>query len=1154
MATLNTLKRALRQQVDSTTSLTKALSDAQYSDGFDLLVHDAGWKAYQDFVIPQLSLLLAPLFNSRNQMSVLEIGPGPKSVLGHLPSPLKRKIGKYTAFEPNLLSAAKLEEWLNATPEAGSSLPCLKSTVLHRKPFSLNSGTAATENTDEKFHVILFCHSMYGMNPKQPYIEQALGLLVQQPEDGFVVVFHRDDSLHLDGLVCHRSASFPGGVTRIEDEDEVLDRFAPLIAGFVMSRANEHKAVQAEWRRVCRALDCHDGAYPGHLGFSSPDIMLTFTRHATKQPELVAQVPLVNDRKIKNREARLHRPAAVVKPTTILQVQQCVQWALKHGVGLTIIGGGHSGHCRWPNVVSVDMCDFDQVHIVDVPDGDRNSVGLVVAEAGCRTGDIIQKTKSMGLTVPLGARPSVGTGLWLQGGIGHLARMYGLGCDAIVGAVMVGVESGQVLCVGCVPDQCQPPDAIRPKDETDLLWALQGAGTNFGIVISVTFQAYPAQIFTVRDWSVPLNDEDHARLMLKDFDICIASKLPRDSSADAYLYGDAGQLYLGVPLLQCSTTDLNPEELPSAPSAVETILGPEKSRKIVDGVGLFDTEMYISGMHGGHGGGKTSSFKRCVFLKDIGKNTIIGILMAAIHNRPSHLCYFHLLQGGGAVGDMAEDATAFGCGEWDFACVVTGVWPRDQDGTQLAHDIVTWVYKIVGDLLPMSLGVYSADLGPDPRDAVLATKAFGLNHRRLASLKRRLDPHNVLAYACPLLTPRLQPKLIVLVTGQHGAGKDYCAEVWDSVFSMHDYKSLVVSISDATKREYAAATGADLNRLLGDRAYKEQHRKALTAFFQEQLQRRPRLVEEHFLEVVHSAIDVDVLLITEMRDEAPVATLSHLVPDSRLIDVRVEASEALRISRRKGQSEDNNGSCMNGNNAMPRPTALDYRPSFTFDNDAAGDEAARAFAKCHLIPFLSEELQRLASMVRSAPDFPRPGIEFRHVLNICHQQGGLTLCASLLHSIFSGDWEMIDAVICCEAGGFIFASRLEGMVEVPIVPVRAAGKLPPPTISVPKCTSHISSHFGKVSENEIFEMDATAIHKGASVVVVDDVLATGRTLLAVLKLLAKAGIRMEDTGVMVVAEFPVHRGREFLRQYGYGRVHIQSCWYLAGSRKREEGY
>ncbi|KAF4962449.1 hypothetical protein FSARC_9478 [Fusarium sarcochroum] len=355
MATISALKRALRQQVDDTTSPTKALSDAQYSDGFDLLVQGAEWKAYQDFAIHQLSLLLGPLFNSRNQISVLEIGPGPKSVLGYLSSHLKRKISKYTAFEPNLLFAARLEEWLDSASETGSSLPCLKSTTVHRKPFTLNSDTVAMEDADQKFHVILFCHNMYGMKSNQQYIEHALEFLVEQPEDGLVVVFHHDDPLYLDGLVCHRSVSFPGGVTRIADDDQVLDRFAPFIAGFLMRDEHEHSVVQTEWRIACRALARHDEAYPNYLGFSSPGTMLAFTRHATKLPELTAQVPLVEDHKVKNREARLHHPAAVVKPTTTLHVQQCVRWALKDGVGLTIVGGGHSGHCRWPNVVSVDM-------------------------------------------------------------------------------------------------------------------------------------------------------------------------------------------------------------------------------------------------------------------------------------------------------------------------------------------------------------------------------------------------------------------------------------------------------------------------------------------------------------------------------------------------------------------------------------------------------------------------------------------------------------------------------------------------------------------------------------------------------------------------------------------------------------------------------
>jgi hypothetical protein len=290
----------------------------------------------------------------------------------------------------------------------------------------------------------------------------------------------------------------------------------------------------------------------------------------------------------------------------------------------------------------------------------------------------------------------------------------------------------------------------------------------------------------------------------------------------------------------------------------------------------------MSRLHGGHGGGKTSSFKRCVFLKDIGDANIAERLVAAVDNRPTPLCYLHLLHGGGAVGDVATTATAFGCRDWDFACVITGVWPRDQDGTDVAQSAVRWVYGVVGDLLPVCSGVYGADLGPDPRDAVLAAKAFGSNGVRLARLKRVMDPHNVLAYTCPLPKAPI-PKLVILVTGDSCAGKDYCGDVWVSVFNSHtQHQTLeqttnpsgytshskpmarVFSISDVTKREYAKATpSVDVSRLLGERSYKEKHRPALTNFFEEQVRRRPRLPEEHFLCVVNSAVSIPTYILLQ---------------------------------------------------------------------------------------------------------------------------------------------------------------------------------------------------------------------------------------------------------------------------------------------------
>ncbi|KAJ6178107.1 hypothetical protein N7519_008568 [Penicillium mononematosum] len=1159
MATLGSLKWALRQKATEKGSCSKQpLSDLQYSAGFDTLVRDSEWMTYQDFIIPQICQLLTQLFSSRTRISVLEIGPGPKSVLGHLPSHLRQKVKRYSAFEPNSIFATKVQKWLCPQSDMESPLPCLESAPdIYRMPFILNSpkdgGTGgATCGSDEKFDFVIFCHSMYGLNPKAKFIEQALGMLVEQPEGGMVVVFHRDGTLDLDGLVSNQTASFSTGVIRVPNDDEVLDLFAPFVAGFVMHDAESDKFLRAEWRKVCRALSRCEDAYPEHLSFSSPNLMVAFTKQATALPELTAHVPLLKgDVTVKNREASLHHPASIFRPTEIRHIQECVRWALKHGVGLTVVGGGHSGHCLWPNVIAVDMSAFGQVHIL--PTGDDSAgfgfdcVALVVAEAGCKTGDIVRNAMAAGVTVPLGARPSVGAGLWLQGGIGHLARIYGLACDAIVGAVIVSVDSSQVFCIGYVPSQHQPVGAVRPKNETDLLWGIKGAGTNIGIVVSVTFKASASRTYSVRNWVVPLSDSLEAQAKLSEFDEHVARVLPRNCSADAYLYWDVGHLHLGVTMFESFETGLGSEMPISMPLSkpMGTILGPEDNFESVDGVGLFESEMYMSGMHGGHSGSRTSSFKRCLFLKNIGTQEITNTLVTAIEIRPSPLCYLHLLQGGGAVGDVAADENAFGCRDWDFACVVTGVWYRDQDGTEVARAAVCWVYKIAMNLLPLSSGVYSADLGPDTGDAALAVKAFGPNRPRLARLKHTSDPRNVLAYACPLSKAPMEPRLIILVTGDSCAGKDYCADVWVSMFLKCTQKGLVaraVSISDATKREYAAATGADLNCLLQDRVYKEQHRSALTTFFQHQVSNRPRLPEEHFLNVVYGAADVDVLLITGMRDEAPVAAMSHLVPDSRLLEVRVKASKDTRRARRGCQGGDDDG-----DNSRPKPKPFDCRPSVIFDNDTVGSEAAKRFAEVHLLPFFDEGLQRLANMVRLVPHFPRPGVEFRHVLNISQQPGGLNLCTSLLQAHFSGEWAKADVVVCCEAGGFVYASALALRVDLPLALIRDAGKLPPPTVSVSRSTSHISSSTSNDRKENRIEMERDLIPRGASVVVVDDVLATGKTLCAVLDLLDKANVGAKDISIMVVAEFPVHRGRELLRQRGFGGVNVQSLLVFSGA-------
>lgn len=153
------------------------------------------------------------------------------------------------------------------------------------------------------------------------------------------------------------------------------------------------------------------------------------------------------------------------------------------------------------------MGAFDEVHILTAEkdrgrEDSSNPNFWIIAGAGCKTGKIIREAAAKGLTVPLGSRLSVGAGLWLAGGIGHLTRLHGLACDAIIGVVVVSDDSGQILYVGCVAPTHRPTGAVRPECESDLLWTIKGAGTNFGIVISVTFKAQVAPTYTTRDCEI----------------------------------------------------------------------------------------------------------------------------------------------------------------------------------------------------------------------------------------------------------------------------------------------------------------------------------------------------------------------------------------------------------------------------------------------------------------------------------------------------------------------------------------------------------------------------------------------------------------------------------------------------------------------------
>ena len=193
MATLYSLKSRLREEAELLSTFTpQPLSHEQYNAGYDIVTNGKGRLAYSHFISPQLSKLLS--YPESRTTSVLEIGPGPRSVLAHIPYHTRQSIKKYAAFEPNDIFATFLESRLGRCNQGTPLLPCLEKPVDVRRMAFTADGTPRVgsdgDGCKDAFDVIIFCHSMYGMKPKKAFLEKALDMLA---EGGMVVVFHRGE-------------------------------------------------------------------------------------------------------------------------------------------------------------------------------------------------------------------------------------------------------------------------------------------------------------------------------------------------------------------------------------------------------------------------------------------------------------------------------------------------------------------------------------------------------------------------------------------------------------------------------------------------------------------------------------------------------------------------------------------------------------------------------------------------------------------------------------------------------------------------------------------------------------------------------------------------------------------------------------------------
>ena len=166
---------------------------------------------------------------------------------------------------------------------------------------------------------------------------------------------------------------------------------------------------------------------------------------------------------------------------------------------------------------------------------------------------------------------------------------------------------------------------------------------------------------------------------------------------------------------------------------------------------------------------------------------------------------------------------------------------------------------------------------------------------------------------------------------------------------------------------------------------------------------------------------------------------------------------------------------------------------------------------------VSEALVRAESLIRTIPDYPEPGVMFRDITPLLADASALRTVIHALIAPFDGDFDVVAGV---EARGFLLAGAAAMEAGAGLVPIRKAGKLPRPAASVDYAleygTATIEAH--------------DDIRDGMRVLLVDDVLATGGTLVAARDLVEQLGGTVVGTAVLM--ELEALGGREVV-----GEVH-----------------
>jgi FAD/FMN-containing dehydrogenase len=413
------------------------------------------------------------------------------------------------------------------------------------------------------------------------------------------------------------------------------------------------------------------------------------------------------------------RPALIVRCTGVADVIAAVRFARSNDLLVAVRGGGHNaaGFATCDGGIVIDCSPMKGVRVGPV-------ARTAVAQAGLTWGELDHETQAFGLATTGGLVSTTGVaGFTLGGGIGWLMRKHGMAVDNLIGADLVTADGELVRA--------------SETENAELLWALRGGGGNFGVVTAFTFRLHPvgptvyggpiffpyeraAELLRFYEqWTRTLADE-----LTTLFAIAIA---PPEPFIPEPLHG--------APVALVFLCYAGPEQ------AGEAAIRPlrEAMPPIADLAGPMPyTALQSIGDAGAPAG--IRAYFRSLYVDELSDGAIETLLRQCDELRSLHpfsTLHIHHLEG--AVGRVAEDATASGRRNARYVLNVVGLWDEQtRDGEHVA-----WVRRTSEALQPFaSSGSYLNFLTDEGEDRVRAV--YGpAKYARLAALKARYDPTNL---------------------------------------------------------------------------------------------------------------------------------------------------------------------------------------------------------------------------------------------------------------------------------------------------------------------------------------------------------------------------------------------------------------------------